>query len=68
MHRRDDPGRHLIGKNPSFPEFRQIFIKSFNIGQTATQNDDIGEDDITSRIEADEKTVEMPAKDRTKAS
>jgi len=32
------------------------------------QNDEIGEDDITSRIEADEKTVEMPAKDRTKAS
>lgn len=31
------------------------------------QNDDIGEDDITARIEADDKTVEMPAKDRTKA-
>ena len=32
------------------------------------QNDDIGEDDITARIDADDKTVEMPAKDRTKAS
>ena len=32
------------------------------------QNDDIGEDDITAHIEADDKTVEMPAKDRTKAS
>lgn len=32
------------------------------------QNDDIGEDDITARIEADDETVEMPAKDRTKAS
>lgn len=32
------------------------------------QNDDIGEDDITAQIEADDKTVEMPAKDRTKAS
>jgi hypothetical protein len=32
------------------------------------QNDDLGEDDITARIDADDKTVEMPAKDRTKAS
>jgi len=32
------------------------------------QNDDIGEDDITAQIEAVDKTVEMPAKDRTKAS
>jgi FimV-like protein len=32
------------------------------------QNDDIGEDDITARIEADDKTVEMPAKDRSKVS
>jgi len=32
------------------------------------QNDEIGEDDITVKIDADDKTVEMPAKDRTKAS
>lgn len=32
------------------------------------QNDDLGDDDITAQIEADDKTVEMPAKDRTKAS
>jgi hypothetical protein len=32
------------------------------------QNDEIGEDDITARIEADDETVEMPPKDRTKAS
>jgi phage tail protein X len=32
------------------------------------QNDDIGEDDITAQIDADDKTVEMPGKDRTKAS
>ena len=32
------------------------------------QNDEIGEDDITARIDADDETVEMPPKDRTKAS
>jgi len=32
------------------------------------QNDDLGDDDITAQIDADDKTVEMPAKDRTKAS
>lgn len=32
------------------------------------QNDDIGEDDITAQIDADDETVEMPGKDRTKAS
>jgi FimV-like protein len=36
--------------------------------QLEAQNDDIGADDITAQIEADDKTVEMPGKDRTKAS